>query len=73
MACSCFIAFDDTLSAFATYDVLKSYGPALRNLFAATMVSTMKSARTTSCVIPNGGSVCCGAIALSTGTFRNDA
>jgi len=28
MACSCFIAFDDTLSAFATYDVLKSYGPA---------------------------------------------
>jgi hypothetical protein len=35
----------------------------LRDPFVAAMVSTMKNARTTSCVITNGGSVCFGAIA----------
>ncbi len=43
---------------------------ALRNRFTVAMVSRMNSARTTSCIITNGGSVCLGAIALSTETCK---
>jgi hypothetical protein len=42
------------------------------NLIAVATVSTTKIARTTSCVILNGGSDCVGAIAFSGGTFRNN-
>src|SRR5437762_1432019 len=43
-----------------------------RNRIAATMPSKTKSARTTSWVSLNGGSVCVGAIACRAGTFSNN-
>jgi hypothetical protein len=42
-----------------------------RNLSAAAIPSTMNSARVTSWVAANGGSVCVGASACSAGTLRN--
>jgi hypothetical protein len=65
--CGLLLGFHETRKSTATNQAPRNCSP--RKFFAAPMVSEMKIAITTSCVIKNGGSDCVGASAFRAGTF----